>query len=487
MDEGGRRHQDGAGDHAVGRQKRQRHGVGARPRRARRARGRRPVAKLVRDRRASSASRSAMAPRRSSCSSAATAGSTASRCATTTACRPSTRKSVVLGCGGFEANVQMRTQHIGAAGRCRQGARHAAQSGRRPAHGDEHRRHALGPMERMPRHADQRRLGRLRAARTDRSQQPPELRLRRDAQPQRPPLRRRGRGRRPLHLRQVRPRHPRRARRQGLADLRLQDVSTCSSRATRRASRSPPTRWKELIEQLDFDDKAQALTDRARIQCRGTRRRGRVRSHQEGWTVEQGAGPRKDQLGAAHRQAALSMPTARRAASPSPSAASRSTENAQVDRHRLAADQGAVLLRRDGGRAILRQLSGRHRPRVGRNVRAHRGTQRRDRWLEKDTRDRRHAMAQASEARTRCRNGVSLPETIVQRLAAKVCAFDESQLTKASIAQAKACILDTDRCDAGGPAGAMHPDSSQDARRCDAPGPASCSARIGAPVPSMRP
>ena len=41
------------------------------------------------------------------------AASTASRCATTTASRSVRGRAVVLGCGGFEANVQMRTQHIG--------------------------------------------------------------------------------------------------------------------------------------------------------------------------------------------------------------------------------------------------------------------------------------------------------------------------------------------------------------------------------------
>ncbi len=51
-------------------------------------------------------------------------------------------------------------------------------------------------------------------------------------------------------------------------------------------------------------------------------------------------------------------------------------------------------------------------------------------------------MAQASEARE-VPQAASASETIVQRLAAKVCAFDQSQLTKASVAQAKTCILDT--------------------------------------------
>ena len=127
---------------------------------------------------------------------------------------------IVLGCGGFEANVQMRTQHIGplvGAAKVR-GTPHNQGDGLRMAMND--RRHALGTMERLPRHADQRRLGRLRAARADRPQQSAELRLRRHDQPQGQALRRRRRGRRAVHLCQVRPRHSGRARRQGLPDLR---------------------------------------------------------------------------------------------------------------------------------------------------------------------------------------------------------------------------------------------------------------------------
>ena len=74
-------------------------------------------------------------------------------------------RAVILGCGGFEANVQMRTQHLGPAGRRRQGARDAAQSGRRPAHGDEPAgRDAVGAMERLPRDTHLGRLGQFRAA-----------------------------------------------------------------------------------------------------------------------------------------------------------------------------------------------------------------------------------------------------------------------------------------------------------------------------------
>lgn len=51
-------------------------------------------------------------------------------------------------------------------------------------------------------------------------------------------------------------------------------------------------------------------------------------------------------------------------------------------------------------------------------------------------------MAQVSKVREAPQAG-STVQTIVQRLAEKVCAFDKSQLTKLSITQAKTCILDT--------------------------------------------
>jgi tricarballylate dehydrogenase len=46
---------------------------------------------------------------------------------------------VVLACGGFEANTEWRTRYLGPAGTC-QGARHALQHRRGPAHGAGHRR-----------------------------------------------------------------------------------------------------------------------------------------------------------------------------------------------------------------------------------------------------------------------------------------------------------------------------------------------------------
>ena len=141
--------------------------------------------------RSSSASRSATA--RAATGAAAgrrAAASTACGCATMTACTMVERR-----CGRARLR-RLRGERADAhaayrpAGRRGEGARHAAQPGRRAAHGDGDQRHALGPVERLPRHADQRRLGRFRTARADRPLEPAELRLRRHAQPRRPPLRR---------------------------------------------------------------------------------------------------------------------------------------------------------------------------------------------------------------------------------------------------------------------------------------------------------
>jgi tricarballylate dehydrogenase len=75
-------------------------------------------------------------------------------------------RAVVLGCGGFEANVQMRTQHIGplvGAAKVR-GTPHNQGDGLRMAMAI----HAMPWGQWSGRHADQRGLGRFRTARTDR-------------------------------------------------------------------------------------------------------------------------------------------------------------------------------------------------------------------------------------------------------------------------------------------------------------------------------
>ena len=93
-----------------------------------------------------------------------------------------TAKAVVLGCGGFEANMAWRAQYLG------KPWDHAKVRGSRFNQGDGLRMaidigaHAMGPVERLPRDADQRRGARLWRARADRQDQPPVLSLWRHAE-----------------------------------------------------------------------------------------------------------------------------------------------------------------------------------------------------------------------------------------------------------------------------------------------------------------
>ncbi len=129
----------------------------------------------------------------------------------------------------------------------------------------------------------------------------------------------------------------------------------------------------ELIDQLDFDDKEQALKTRRRIQRLRARDGRRLRSDQEGRPLQQGARAGEDQLGAQDRQAAV-LRLQRHRRHHLHLRRIEGERNGAGHRHRLAADQGPVLLRRNGRRPVLRQLSGRHRSGLGRDVRADRRT-----------------------------------------------------------------------------------------------------------------
>ena len=114
-------------------------------------------------------------------------------------------------------------------------------------------------MERLPRDTDLRRLGQFRAARTDRQKQSAELSLRdHDQPPAGAASSTKARtGRCSPTPSSAAPSWPSRG-------LRPISCSTnrsfiCSSRATRPASRSSPTRSRDLIAQLDIDGKAQAI------------------------------------------------------------------------------------------------------------------------------------------------------------------------------------------------------------------------------------
>ena len=241
LDARDRRREDGAGDHGGGRQEGQHGGVAARAGGARGARGRRPVAHVVRHGR-QAGHRDPLFQRRHRADPRRPRPHLRRQGARAGRARDYPRQ------GGGARLRRLRGQRADAhaayrpAGRRRQGARHAAQPGRRAAHGDGDRRHAVGAVERLPRHADQRRLGRVRAARVHRPLQPAELSLRPDDQPPGPPLRRRGRGPEPLHLRQVRPRDPGRARCQGLPAVRQQGAAPAGAALFDVASRSSPSR-----------------------------------------------------------------------------------------------------------------------------------------------------------------------------------------------------------------------------------------------------
>src|SRR6516164_6824872 len=307
-------------------------------------------------------------------------------------------RAVILGCGGFEANVQMRTQHIGAlvGGAKVRGTPYNQGDGLRMAM-------AIGAMPwgqwRLPRHPDLRRLGQFRPARTHRSQQPPQLPLRRDDQPPRPALCRRGGRRRHVHLRQIRPRHPRRTRRQGLPDLRLTGrpparAALRHQRANHSRHAGGPRRPARYRRQAASDPHV------ARVQRGREARRRRLRPHPEGRPCHQRPGDRENQLGSQARKSAL----------------------LRLFRHRRH-----HRLRGDGRRPLLRQLSGRHRPRFRRHLRPH----------------RRPRCGEAQFGRP-CHDGSGgMSQTIIQRLAERVHSFGEKNLTKQAIELSRTAIIDT--------------------------------------------
>ena len=113
-------------------------------------------------------------------------------------------KAVVLACGGFEANPEMRTRYLGPGWELVQGARHALQRGRRAQDGARHRRGALRQLVGLPRDG----LGPLRAGVRRRQRRRPvpeaQLHLRAPDQLRGQALRGRGLGLPLVHLRQVR-------------------------------------------------------------------------------------------------------------------------------------------------------------------------------------------------------------------------------------------------------------------------------------------
>ena len=170
-----------------------------------------------------SASRSATTPACASCCRTARARSPACTSWGPTATRTSTARHVVLACGGFEANPEMRVRYLGPGWELVPGARHALQHRRRHARRARDRRAGLRRLVDLPRGA----VGHQRAAvrRPRGARQLPEALLpdRHHRQPGRRALRRRGRRLPQPHLRQVRPRGDEAAAARRGADLRRQD------------------------------------------------------------------------------------------------------------------------------------------------------------------------------------------------------------------------------------------------------------------------
>ena len=130
---------------------------------------------------------------------------------------------------------------------------------------------------------------------------------------------------------------------------------------------------KELLAQLDIDDKEQALKTVEEFNAAQRTNKTFDPTKKDGHSTT-GPRHRQDQLGREARYAALLRLLGdgrhhlhlRRP---------QDQRKCTGDRHGLAAAARSLHVRRDGRRAILRQLSGRHRPRVGRHLRAHRRPQ----------------------------------------------------------------------------------------------------------------
>ena len=152
-------------------------------------------------------------------------------------------KAVVLACGGFEANPEMRTRYFGPGWElCRvRGTRHNTGGGIRAALG--HRRAALWRLVHVPRRAVGHQLSAVR--RPCRAGQLPEALLsdRHRREPQRRALHRRGRRLSQSHLCEVRSRGDEAAAPHCGPDLRCEDRSTwcATNTASNRSRSSRPT------------------------------------------------------------------------------------------------------------------------------------------------------------------------------------------------------------------------------------------------------
>ena len=230
-------------------------------------------------------------------------------------------KSVVMACGGFESNPEMRARYLGPnwdLAKVR-GTRFNKGEGHRMAH--RHRARPARPLVGLPMPCMGHERAALRRPHDRRPVPEAQLSVRHPRQRARAALRRRGRGLPQLHLRQVRPR--------GAASSPGCSPGRCSTRRSSACCAGIPHLAHHQGDRRHLRGaRAQAHrrrregvpANRARLQRRAAARRP-VQSQHPRRTAHERARHRQDQLGPQARYAAVPRLSASRPASPSRSAA----------------------------------------------------------------------------------------------------------------------------------------------------------------------
>ena len=144
-------------------------------------------------------------------------------------------KSVVIACGGFESNAEMRTRYLGPGLGAREGARHALQHRRRHQHGARHRRVELRQLVGLARGAVGLQRAGVRRPLGRRQLPEAQLSLGHPDQRHRAALRRRGRRLPQLHLCEIRRDRAAPAQQLRLAGVRRQDRADAARRVPHQA------------------------------------------------------------------------------------------------------------------------------------------------------------------------------------------------------------------------------------------------------------
>ena len=150
---------------------------------------------------------------------------------------------------------------------------------------------------------------------------------------------------------------------------------TCWSRAIPPASRSPRTRWRSWSGCSTSTTTTAGDQDAARVQRRGTRRGSGFDPTKKDGVSTRGLTPEKTNWGI-KLTSRRSSPTSATGGITFTFGGLKVNESTQVIGTDWRPLQGAICLRRDDRRAVLRQLSGRHRTGFGRNLRPDRRPQR---------------------------------------------------------------------------------------------------------------